>query len=468
MEVTFEGKTFVVLGHLSTITKREAWIKVIDLGGQVSNTPRPSSDYFIQGERVSAKRQARAEELGYPILSEREFLDAVRDAQAEEDGAREHVQLGDAIASFRGLFDGPASLRTWEKVTELLDGCPEEQLEDACTYVESHVSRWPDHRSSPSAPSMCLTEHAFYNSQPDDPLGDVRVALKPWLNDLLQGATSPKFELARRVQCNGLGLNGTILTHLVENPTLVNLRELDVGQANNATQTFYKKLRTSRHLPSLDTLTLRTMSVKHAGALCGEHTLDTLRWVTLGYPGDGYTTSELDAIYSRLFEATWWTQIEGLNLQLSRMRSGIVSGIDAYGALSSAAGNLPSLRHLVLGDAGGVEKLFDSPLLTQLDRLSFHTCRHPAGIELLRHLDEHSGHSIQVIDLSRSAFHSYALDRYAHHGKRAYIECLLDLKNLDVYDEIVLPGGERDEIEGALESRAKDAGVVLTPSPMRR
>jgi NAD-dependent DNA ligase len=73
----------VVLGHLTTMTKREAWIKVQSLGGHVSNTPRPSSDYFIQGERVSARRQALAEELGFPILSEQEFLDAVDAARAQ-------------------------------------------------------------------------------------------------------------------------------------------------------------------------------------------------------------------------------------------------------------------------------------------------------------------------------------------------------------------------------------------------
>ena len=466
MEITFQGKTFVVLGHLTTMTKREAWLKIQSLGGGVSNTPRPSSDYFIQGERVSAKRQARAEELGFPILSEQEFIDAVEAARAEAAEHEEHVDLGDAIASFRGLFDGTPSRAIWEKVTALLDECPPGQLADACQYVESYVSRWPDHRDRPSAPSM--RGHQTYRHGPpsDDPTFDLRVATRPWLRELLEGMESPKFSLIRQIGLDYMGLNGKTMTHLVQNPTLTRVRELDVGHENPITQSFYKKLRTSEHLPSLDTLTLTTMSEKHARALCGDHTLGGLRWVRLSTPEKLDVDTFTDA-YGPLFEAGWWTGVEGLELSVSR-RLWSHRPANVYGLLSAHAANLPALRHLVLGDTVGIEDLHGSPLLDQLTRLTAFTSNSEGFVGLLRHLDENPGHSIRVLDLSRSNY-AHRGDEASMENRRAYFAALSAMKHLDVFDEIVLPRSRR-ETDGLeeLERVARDTGVTLTPSPMER
>ena len=303
MEITFAGKTFVVLGRLSTMTRHEAKLKVQSLGGHVSDAPGRSSDYFIQGDRVSASRQRIVDAVGCPILSEQEFIDAVEAARAEAAEHEEHVDLGDAIASFRGLFDGPPSREAWERTAALLDECSPAQLADACRYVESHVSRWPDHRDDPRAPSM--RERLTYRHDPpsDDPISDLRVVTRAWLSELLEGMESPKFSLIRTLSMGGMTLNGKTMAHLVSNPTLTRVREFDVGHGNPITQTFYKKLRTTTHLPALDTLTLRTMSVKHARALCGDHTLGGLRWVRLGYPEKQRRNESLSRVYGQLFEA---------------------------------------------------------------------------------------------------------------------------------------------------------------------
>ncbi len=463
MEVSFERKTFVVLGHLTTMTKREAWLKIQSLGGYTSNTPRPSSNYFIQGERVPAARQARAEELGFPILSEQEFIDAVEAARAEAAATEEHVELGDAIASFRGLFDGTPSRAIWKKVIELLDECPPEQLPDACQYVESYVSRWPDHRDSPSAPSMRGQQTYRHDPPSDDPTFDLRVAMRTWLRELLEGMESPKFSLIRQIGLDDMNLNGKTMTHLVRNPTLTRVRELDVGHGNSITQSFYKALRTSEHLLSLDTLTLTTMSEKHAKALYGDHTLSGLRWVRLATPEKLAVDAFTDA-YAPLFEAGWWSGVEGLDLSVSRRLWGLRAA-SLYGLISEHASNLPALRHLILGDTTGIEDLYGSPLLDQLTRLTVFTSNSEGFVGLLQHLDENPDHSIRVLDLSRSNY-AHRGDKESMENRRAYFETLSAMKHLDVCDESALPRphGTTDRPE-ELEPLAADAGVTLSRSP---
>ncbi len=471
MEITFSGKTFVVLGRLSTMTRREAWIRVQLLGGLVHETPKADSSYFIQGTHSSATQQARAEELGCPILSEQEFLDAVDVARARAD-ATTHTDLGDAIARFRGLFDGPATYEVWQEVTTTLDQCSREQLVDACRYVEPHVSRWPTPRPHPRAPVFEVPEayYAWLFGCGTDPVSDMCVAPSSWVQGLCVGLESPKFELVRRLNLNKLNTTGDMLASLTRHPNLINLRELDVGYENNATPRFYEALRTSRHLPALDTLALHKMSEEHADALCGHHTLHGLRWLRLSNPETDLDRDGTRAAYGRLLEAGWWSGIEGLDMQLSRYFGGTFEGkgaAHAYDVLVEHTDRLPALRHLVLGDDLGMESLFGSALLEQLDRLSVHA-KHDGVVALIRHMDENPRHSIRVLDLSRTNYSS--VNPLESH--RAYFECLCGLKRLDAFDEIVLPRPSRRAEKLAelteLESLAREKGVVLTQSPLER
>ncbi len=69
----FSGKTFVLTGTLSSLTRDEAKEKIRELGGSVSGSVSKKTDYVVVGESSGSKYD-KAVELGVKILSEDEFL----------------------------------------------------------------------------------------------------------------------------------------------------------------------------------------------------------------------------------------------------------------------------------------------------------------------------------------------------------------------------------------------------------
>ena len=68
----FAGKTVVLTGSLSTMTRSEASDKIKERGGKVSSSVSQRTDYVIAGESAGSKYD-RAIQLGVPILTEQEF-----------------------------------------------------------------------------------------------------------------------------------------------------------------------------------------------------------------------------------------------------------------------------------------------------------------------------------------------------------------------------------------------------------
>ncbi len=68
----FAGKTFVLTGSLSTMTRSDASKKIKERGGKVSSSVSQNTDYLIAGEAPGAKYD-RAIELDIPILTEEAF-----------------------------------------------------------------------------------------------------------------------------------------------------------------------------------------------------------------------------------------------------------------------------------------------------------------------------------------------------------------------------------------------------------
>jgi DNA ligase (NAD+) len=67
------GKTFVVTGTLSTLSREEAKELVRRAGGEVSETVSKNTSFVLAGESPGSKL-ARAESLGVPIIDEEQFL----------------------------------------------------------------------------------------------------------------------------------------------------------------------------------------------------------------------------------------------------------------------------------------------------------------------------------------------------------------------------------------------------------
>lgn len=70
---TLAGKTFVLTGSLSRLTRDEAKDKIRALGGQVSSSVSKKTDYVVAGEEAGSKL-TKAEELGVTVVDEDEFL----------------------------------------------------------------------------------------------------------------------------------------------------------------------------------------------------------------------------------------------------------------------------------------------------------------------------------------------------------------------------------------------------------
>ena len=75
-DARFAGKTFVLTGALSKLTREEASEKIELLGGKVSGSVSKKTSFVIVGENAGSKER-KAIELGIPILSEDAFLEMI-------------------------------------------------------------------------------------------------------------------------------------------------------------------------------------------------------------------------------------------------------------------------------------------------------------------------------------------------------------------------------------------------------
>ena len=106
---TLAGLTFVLTGSLveSGMTRTEAGNRLKEYGAKVSGSVSKKTSYVICGEAAGSKR-SKAESLGVPILTERDFLELIKTGlipSAEERGGE------------TGLFAASGSTEE----TELLD-----------------------------------------------------------------------------------------------------------------------------------------------------------------------------------------------------------------------------------------------------------------------------------------------------------------------------------------------------------
>lgn len=69
----FDGKTFVLTGTLSSLTRSEAKALIEERGGKVSGSVSSKTDFVLAGEKAGSKL-TRAQELHITIISEDEFM----------------------------------------------------------------------------------------------------------------------------------------------------------------------------------------------------------------------------------------------------------------------------------------------------------------------------------------------------------------------------------------------------------
>jgi DNA ligase (NAD+) len=77
VEQTLEGKTFVLTGGLTSMTREEASAAIERLGGRSSGSVSKKTDYVIAGENPGSKL-AKANELGVAVITEAELLEMLK------------------------------------------------------------------------------------------------------------------------------------------------------------------------------------------------------------------------------------------------------------------------------------------------------------------------------------------------------------------------------------------------------
>ncbi|NOX16893.1 MAG: NAD-dependent DNA ligase LigA [Chlorobi bacterium] len=73
----FKGKSFVLTGTLPTMTREEAGELILKNGGTVSSSVSKKTGFVLAGEKAGSKL-AKAEKLGVKIITEKEFLEMLK------------------------------------------------------------------------------------------------------------------------------------------------------------------------------------------------------------------------------------------------------------------------------------------------------------------------------------------------------------------------------------------------------
>jgi DNA ligase (NAD+) len=76
---TLAGKTFVLTGTLSAMTRNDAKARIQSLGGRVTGSVSGNTDYLVAGESAGSKLE-KARKLGVTILTEDEILQMIEEA----------------------------------------------------------------------------------------------------------------------------------------------------------------------------------------------------------------------------------------------------------------------------------------------------------------------------------------------------------------------------------------------------
>ena len=76
IQSSLQGQTFVLTGTLRSMTREKAKERIKSLGGKVTSSVSPKTDYVIFGDNPGSKLE-KATQQGIALLNEKDFLDKI-------------------------------------------------------------------------------------------------------------------------------------------------------------------------------------------------------------------------------------------------------------------------------------------------------------------------------------------------------------------------------------------------------
>lgn len=483
-EVEVSGNTFALLGRLETMTHDEARREIRHLGGRALEGAAPTGTtssfgarYVVVGQRPGVML-ARARAAGWTCLDEQALRDALARGRAAQARAEVVLPAAEVIGELRACFDGPPTLRTWERLCAQLSAAEPERLDALVDYVAGHLARWPEPLDDGVAPDQARWRSHTWTS---------RKLPLDWLRALSRGEVAPQHRLAAWLDISQVYSAWTsgVLCKLLTPGALSGLRGLDLGvQRAPLPARFLSGVWRDGSLPALRALVLRPMTLEDALRLTAPAPgLPALRQIELASPNQHATSMPADGwntMGEALFEAPWWSQIEGLVCSITHHRYGVSGAQSVYPSLADNARRLSALRGLTLCDGAQIEALCASSIFSQITHLKLCTL-YSRTLDWPHRVIEalaQTPHRVKALDLSRMYLENvyesanpsrHPLQRAAH---IALIEELiardghLRLRTLTIAAEALDP----ETVHGLDPARVQriydaldDAGVTLVP-----
>lgn len=78
LNLPLAGKTYVLSGVFSSLTKKEAQARLEEKGATVSGSVSPKTNFLVAGQNTTEGKIRRAQAMNIPILTEQELLDLLK------------------------------------------------------------------------------------------------------------------------------------------------------------------------------------------------------------------------------------------------------------------------------------------------------------------------------------------------------------------------------------------------------
>lgn len=244
--IHFKDSRYRIGGRLSDFYQLER--KLEKWGAENISTTVTTPDFVLIGPACGSK-ESKALAAGLPILYSSQLLEALENGYFDYETTfiEEDLDLDHTIAELRGLFAQAPSSKSWTTCLELIERCPDAQIEPVLHYISQGMARWPEKERAiswePDTKHELLkgVHNLWRKSCPPD---ELCVAPPLWMYELLNKEVirHDKFKLVRALNCESMRLNQYSFKRLLTHPDLEHVKIINLGSRNNCSSSFLEKL----------------------------------------------------------------------------------------------------------------------------------------------------------------------------------------------------------------------------------